>query len=333
MVLRYVGIALVFLCVLPDTALACACGCGVFEVGTNSLLPKEGNSGGAVYFEWDHSNQTTNWNGTSKASPNDNGDKNIRTDWYVLGLNYMFNRDWGVNVRIPTANRSFLTDNNYPEAPGQPADIARYHMSTVGDIEVTGTYTGFSNDLSKGVIFGLRLPTGDWKAPGFDRDVEVGSGSTELVLGGFWRGMITGDNAWQYFVQTRGAVALLTHSEAIATFGAEPGNYRPGLQFDTSFGVLYNNWLKVGPLDRVAPIFQVIINHHEPDSGAAADPANSGYDRIFLSPGFDITKVIDDANNNTFKLYGDIEIPIYQRMNGNQLVQPYLARIIASYTF
>ncbi|MFZ1107678.1 MAG: hypothetical protein WAN43_04940 [Rhodomicrobium sp.] len=326
--------ALVLCALIPAEALACACGCSVFDVGSTALLPKEGDHGGAVYFEWDHSDQNTNWSGLSKAPAANNGDKHILTDWYVVGLNYMVNRDWGFNVRIPTANRSFLTDNGF-NGIGQPEtpDIERYHVSTLGDIELTGMYTGFSDDMSKGLIFGLKLPTGDWRAYGFDRDSNVGTGSTDLILGGFWRGLITGDNAWQYFAQTKFLLPIWTHSEADPTFGADAGDYRPGWQLDTAFGITYNNWYHVGPFDKVAPLLQVIVSHREPDSGAAADPADSGFDRIFISPGIDFTKVLDDPNNRTFKLYGDIEIPVYQRTNGNQLVSPFLSKIVAAYTF
>ena len=52
---------------IPSQALACACGCSVFDVGSNSLLPKEGDHGGVVYFEYDHSDQNQNWSGTSKS--------------------------------------------------------------------------------------------------------------------------------------------------------------------------------------------------------------------------------------------------------------------------
>jgi len=326
------GLLLLF-SLIPAEAWACACGCAVFDVGSTSLLPKEGDHGGAVYFEWDHSDQNTNWSGLSKAPAANNGDKNILTDWYVVGLNYMVNRDWGFNVRIPTANRSFLTDNNFPEAPGQPTDIERYHVSTIGDIQLTGMYTGFSNDMSKGIMFGLQLPTGDWRAYGFDRDSQIGTGATSLILGGFWRGMITGDNAWQYFAQTQLLQTLWTHSEAVPTFGAAAGDYFPGTQIDTAIGITYNNWYHVGPFDKIAPLLQIIISHRQPDSGGGADPADSGFDRIFISPGVDITKVVDDPNNRTFKLYGDIEIPVYQRANGNQLVAPFLSKLILAYTF
>jgi len=313
---------------IPAEALACACGCSVFDVGSSALLPKEGDHGGAVYFEWDQSNQNQNWSGVHSAPAANNGDKHIQTDWYVAGLNYMFNRDWGVMVRIPTANRAFTTDTDF----GGPPAIETFHVSPLGDIEITGMYTGFSSDMSKGIIFGLKLPTGNYTAPGFDRDTQIGSGSTDLILGGFWRGMITGDNAWQYFAQTKLLQPLLTHSAYDSDVGG-PADYRPGMQIDTAIGVTYNNWYNVGPFDKIAPLLQVIVSHRQPDSGAAADPTDSGFDRIFISPGIDFTKVIDDPHNNTFKLYGDIEIPVYQRANGNQLVAPFLSKIVAAYTF
>ncbi len=324
---------LLLISLMPAEALACACGCSVFDVGSTALLPKEGDHGGAVYFEWGHSNQNTNWSSLAKAPAANNGDKYIRTDWYVVGLNYMVSRDWGFGLRVPSANRSFLTDINYPEAPGQPADLERYHVSTIGDIELTGMYTGFSSDMSKGLMFGLKLPTGDWRAYGYDRDSNIGTGSTDLILGGFWRGLITGDNAWQYFAQTKFLQPLLTHSEADPTFGATAGGYSPGLQLDTAIGITYNNLYNVGPFDKIAPVLQMIISHRQPDSGGGANPYDSGFDRIFISPGVDFTKVLDDPNNRTFKFYGDIEIPVYQRVNGNQLVAPYLAKLVAAYTF
>ncbi len=325
------GMAILLCNLSPAGALACACGCSVFDVGSSGLLPKEGDHGGAVYFEWDHSNQNQNWSGLSKAPAANNGDKQIQTDWYVAGLNYMINRDWGFSVRIPTANRSFLTDNNFGNAPYTP-DIERYHVSTIGDIELTGMYTGFSNDMSKGIMFGLKLPTGNYTAAGFDRDTQIGTGSTDLILGGFWRGLITGDNAWQYFTQVKYLQPLLTSSNYDADLQAYT-NYRPGLQIDAALGVNYNNWYHVGPFDKIAPLLQIIISHRQPDAGAAANPGDTGYDRIFISPGIDFTKVLDDPNNRTFKLYGDIEIPVYQRANGNQLVAPFLSKIVAAYTF
>ena len=196
----------------------------------------------------------------------------------------------------------------------------------MGDIELTGMYTGFSKDMSKGLIFGVKLPTGNYTVPNFDRDTQIGTGSTDLILGGFWRGMITGDNAWQYFSQIKYLQPVLTSSTA-------DGDYRPGASIDGAAGITYNNWYHVGPFDKIAPLLQVIVSHRNHDSGLASNPGDTGYDRVFISPGIDITKVIDDEHNRTFKLYGDVEVPVYQQANGNQLVAPYLFKIVAGYTF
>jgi hypothetical protein len=78
----------------------------------------------------------------------------------------------------------------------------------------------------------------------------------------------------------------------------------------------------------------VIYSHRQEDGGAAAaDPIASGFDRVFISPGIDFTKVIDDPNNNTLHLYGDVEIPVYERVKGYQLVSPYQTKLIVAFTF
>ncbi len=313
---------------IPAEALACACGCSVFDVGSSALLPKEGDHGGAVYFEWDHGNQNINWSGLSKAPGANNGDKNVQTDWYVVGMQYMFNREWGVQVRMPYAARSFLTDTNFGDTP----NLQRFHVSDLADLEVMGMYTGFSKDLSTGVTFGLKLPTGNYTANGFDRDTQIGTGSTDLILGGFHRGMITGDNAWQYFSQFKLTTPIATRAAFSDDVGG-PADYRPGTQVDTSMGITYNNWYHVGWLDKVAPVLQIIGSHRQPDAGAAAFPNDTGFDRLFISPGIEFTKVLSDADNKTFKIYGDVEIPIYQRTNGNQVVAPALFKVVGAVTF
>ncbi len=39
--------------------------------------------------------QNKNWSGTSKAPAANNDDKDIRSNFYTAGVQYMFNRDWG----------------------------------------------------------------------------------------------------------------------------------------------------------------------------------------------------------------------------------------------
>src|SRR6185312_3031598 len=85
-----------FLAVLlsPNLALACACGCGVFDVGTGTMMPTD--TGGTVWFEYDFMNQATNWHNSSEAPKADNPDKVLRSNFFQVGGEYMFNRSWGV---------------------------------------------------------------------------------------------------------------------------------------------------------------------------------------------------------------------------------------------
>ncbi len=319
-------------------ARACACGCSVFDVGGLDL-PQEQDHGGRVFFEYWSGDQTQNYIGSSRASSALNSDKEINTQWYNVGFSYNFNRDWGVMVRIPTTNRSLTTDT------GAYAGITTFHSTDVGDIEIMGTYTGFFKDMSTGVMFGVKLPTGTFTAPGLDRDTQIGSGSTDLLLGAFHRGLLSGDNAWQYFIQATLRQPFLYQAAADPQgfFDGNPGvvqTYYPGRQIDAAAGILYNNWYHVLGLDKITPLGQVIVSHRDYDTGTGADPYNSGFDRVMLSPGIEFTKVLDEANNRVGKVYFDVEIPVYYRANAannagtdGQLVAPYLLKLVASYNF
>ena len=319
-------------------ARACACGCSVFDVG-GGLLPQENESGGRVFFEFWSGDQTQNWVGSSKAPAALNSDKKINTQWFNVGFSYNFNRDWGVMVRIPTTNRTLTTDT------GAYAGIASFNTKDIGDIEIMGMYTGFFKDMSTGLMFGLKLPTGTFTAPGLDRDSQIGSGSTDLELGAFHRGILSGDNAWQYFSQILARQPLLYQAAADPQgfFDGNPGvvqTYYPGMQVDAAAGIIYNNLYHVLGLDKITPLAQVIVSHRDNDTGTAADPYNSGFDRVMLSPGIEFTKVVDEANNRVIKVYFDIEVPVYYRANAannagteGQLVAPYLIKLVSSYNF
>src|SRR5579862_7323 len=147
--------------VTTTAAFACACGCSVFDVGGLDT-PQEQDHGGRIFFEFWSGDQTENYVGSSKASSALNTDKEINTQWYNVGFSYNFNRDWGVMVRVPTTNRTLTTETDF-SFPGQ---IQTFRSTDIGDIEVMGMYTGFFPDMSTGVMFGLKFPTGPYAAPG-----------------------------------------------------------------------------------------------------------------------------------------------------------------------
>ena len=98
----------------PSRAWACACGCGVFEVGTANMFPS--GQGGTAWLEYDFQDQNRNWSGASQAPGFNNGDKELTTSFFTAGMQYMFDRSWGVEAEIPYWDRSFKTDLNFRDA-------------------------------------------------------------------------------------------------------------------------------------------------------------------------------------------------------------------------
>src|SRR5690348_1269838 len=166
-VLRVLSVLLLTINVLfPPSLWACACGCGVFEVGTSSMFPT--HTGGMVSLEYDYLNQDRNWRGSSPDSADNNSDKKLVSNFVSLDYQYMFNRSWGVMGELPFTNRYFKT------ADEDTGDIMGFTHSSIGDIRLQGIYTGFSGDMSTGLTMGVKLPTGSYKYQNFDPDVEIG---------------------------------------------------------------------------------------------------------------------------------------------------------------
>ena len=290
----------------PSMVHACACGCGFFDVGGSGMLPD--GAGGMAFLQFDYMDQHQNWSGTSKAPAADNDDKKLESYFTTLGLQYMFNSSWGVQAELPYTFRNF-------KGTDEGGNIASHDWSGLGDIRVQGIYTGFFADQSAGVTFGLKLPTGSFTEDTdlVDRDTQIGSGSTDILLGGFYRGNLDRDQKWDWFAQAQLDVPTLIQDE-----------YRPGVELDTAAGIDYKGFT-LGRV-RISPVAQAIFSYRSSDSGDAADPENSGYERLLLSPGVEF-------HIHPVKIYADVELPVFQNVNGNQLVAPVLVKVNVSYMF
>lgn len=291
---------------MPGVVHACACGCGIFDVGGPSMLPS--GPGGMVWMEADYMNQNRDWAGSSKGDPDNNTDKRLQSEFTMIGMQYMFNTVWGMEAQLPYTFRYFKgTDGE--------GDIATHSWSGLGDIRVNAVYTGFSDDLSTGLTLGLKLPTGRFNVDTdlVDRDTQIGTGSTDILLGGFHRGKIGRGTHFEWFLQGQLDMPLITQDQ-----------YRPGVELDADLGVDYTGF-SVGGV-RIVPIAQVLFSERASDSEANADSDNTGYQRIYLSPGveFDVHPI---------RVYADAEIPVYQNFTGNQLAAPVLFKLSVSWMF
>lgn len=290
---------------VPGAAFACACGCGVFDVATSSMFPSD--QGGMAYVNYNYQNQNHNWSGSTSAPAANNDDKQIETQFVTPGLQYMFNRCWGAQIELPVVNRTF----------DSAANAGPINWTGLGDLRLRAIYTGFVEDLSSGLNLGVKLPTGSFThtdpAGDIDRDTQIGSGSTDILLGGFFRHSLVRGSRWQWFAQAGLGVPVL-----------KQGDYRPGVEVDAAAGIDYRGW-NWGRAT-IAPIFQVIGSVRGHDRGAAAAPDDSGYQRILLAPGIEF-------HLHPVMVYADVELPIYQNVNGNQLVAPVLFKVSMSFMF
>ncbi len=288
----------------PGLVLACSCGCGVFDIGTDSMFPN--HAGAMVYAEYDFMNQNENWHGNSEAPASDNEDKRISTSFMNVGVQYTFNRAWGASLDIPYWQRYFRTTDE------DSGDIESFTHSALGDIRVKGVYTGFSPDMSTGITFGLALPTGDSGYSHFDADTEIGSGSTGTLLGAYHLGRFGADARWNWFVNAQWQQTV-AHKNA----------YRPGTEVDAVAGVQYRGW-SFGGAGSVALLLQLKGVFRDHDGGRDGDSQNSGYTRYIATPGvqIDLHKV---------SIYMDVGVPVYTDTTGNQLVAPLLWKLNAAY--
>ncbi len=316
-VLKVSGLLLAGMLV-PSAAHACACGCSVFDVGTGSMFPDLNGvhtnaaspifGPGMVSLQYVYSDQNHNWSGTSSAPAANNDDKEIRTHFVTLGWQQMFNRSWGIQAQIPYDFRYFKTKDG-------AGNIISRSWHQLGDIRVEGVYTGFKQDGSAGLTLGVKLPSGSHTVYSdvADRDTQIGTGSTDLLLGSFYHGHLTKDRKWGWFAQARLDLPLMTQEQ-----------YRPGLEVDAAAGIDYHGW-SLGRV-KISPVAQMIMSERARDGGANSDTPNTGYQRILLAPGIEF-------NVKPVKFYVDAELPVFQNYSGNQLAAPFLLKMSVSLSY
>ncbi len=302
---RLSAAALAFAALLAcrSLAAACACGCGIFDVQTGAVLPT--HVGGFAFAEYDYTDQDRNRSGARQAPAEDNSDRRLRTDFFTLGGQYMLDRRWGIMAELPYWTRRFDTI----DGSGPPAS---FRHGSLGDVRLRGIYSGFSPDMSAGLTFGVKLPTGQIHQNGLDRDTQIGTGSTDLLLGGYKMATVAAGRVGWY--------ADGLYDQPVLT----AGGYRPGAELDAALGAYDNDWSVAGV--KVAPIAQAVASQRWSDQGVKAAPANTGYRRLALGPGLQLVY-------RSASLYGDVAFPVWQYVKGNQITAPAFVKIVAGYAF
>jgi hypothetical protein len=224
----------------------------------------------------------------------------VNRNWLAT-YDYTFNQDWGVSATLPLLDRDHAHLHNHMGTQ----ILDRWNFTEVGDLRVLGRrqWRGESVEAQRldfyGATFGLKLPTGkrDVRNDNGDlaeRTLQPGTGTTDLLVGGYFRRMLGSGSSW--FVDALLQQPLNTHDE-----------FRPGARVSLDAGYRWE------ATDRLGLMLQLNLLHRERDKGAQAESEDSGGDAIFVSPGASYTLT------DKLQVYGFLQLPLYQYVNGVQL--------------
>ena len=239
------------------------------------------------------------------------------TKTQTVTASLIYNEDtWSLSVQLPYVMRSHGTYGN--TAP-LGSSYSTSSDTSIGDIRIIGRYTGLSSDQTSGIIAGIKLPTGHISknfdtgtnaGQALDAGLQIGTGSTDIILGGYTTGII---HTYGWFLQG-------TVQHAVATRQAL-GNldYRPGDAYALNTGIRY-----AGFGAKVSPMLQLNLIKRQADTGVATVPTDpvtgvpvSGGTLVYLAPGVSV-RVGGGAS-----VYGFVQIPVYQKVNSLQLTPSY----------
>ena len=338
-VLRWYGLACVAFSLAPGASFACAtCGCSLnADAATGySALP-----GWRINLEYDYINQDQLRFGTATATPaqvvnNPSNpylgggeiEKGTINRYLTVGLGYAPTSEWNFNLQVPYVMRTHTTYGQqsapYNSAETAPDQISGSHFSELGDLKLVAAYQGFLATHTLGVQLGIKLPTGHYGtsvnfatgrnagAP-LDASLQPGTGSTDLIIGGYYYQAV-GQNVDAFFTgQFQSAVQ---HRQN------QPGNdYRPGNTASLSLGLRYEahpNWI---------PQLQLNLTRKTPDQGALADVPDTAGTVAYLSPGMTLS-VVRNLRGFVF-----VQVPVYNQLDGYQVFPRWTATAGASYAF
>lgn len=231
----------------------------------------------------------------------------------VASLDYTFSPDWGAALQVPFVQRDHSHIHNH--GGGQFFDA--WHIGALGDARVLGRRRLASGEgSSAGLVFGVKLPTGDTderNAAGqlAERTLQPGTGTTDVILGMYYHTQLVWfDRALSGFVQPQIQASPSAHEE-----------FKPGAQISVDAGIshaLSASW---------SAMLQANVHIKSRDKGADAEPADSGGSFAWLSPG------VSYAVGPRTRLYGFVQLPLYQRVNGVQLTAEWAAAFGVSTSF
>ena len=337
---KKIAVAVAFM--LPSVGVfACAsCGCSLnTDIGTQGMGMTEGWT---LDIRYDTLNQNKLRYGTKgisqsqaagtlnpKTGNNAEVENYTQNNYVTASLDYNDGESWGVTASLPYIMRNHSTFGDFPdgEFSASGSDNAYSSKSAgIGDMKIIGRYFGFAEQKDWGFQFGVKLPTGARNQTGalsngggsvlIDPGLQAGTGSTDLIAGIYKFGYINDSDDWGYFAQAQYQAAVMVQSvptNAPSPDGSYGGTYRPGNAANVNIGINYQGF------EKWVPTLQLNVLNKTADSGTAADTWATGGTLAYLTPG-----VLYRLTEKT-QVYANVQLPVYQNVNGIQLVPSYIA--------
>lgn len=268
---------------------------------------------------WDHAGWTVDLrlesvvqdrlrHGTKSISPADLPEDEEAVERHTRNLNlvttldYAMSPQWSFALRLPLVHRDHAHDL-IDEDTGERGPHERWRYSRVGDVQALARWQAPvdpEGDVAWALTAGLKLPTGsravaNGDGSGAERSLQPGTGTTDLIVGASTRVVLGLSDA------------LNLQATATQALGERDG-YKPGHRLDVSAG-----WAHA-----VSPAWSLLLqanwSQRGRDRGAEAEPDLSGGRSLSLSPGVSIAAGHDDV------VYALLQVPVYQQVNGIQLV-------------
>ena len=308
------------LIVCPHTALA-SCGSAFCMVNTNwnlqGLAPEPGLR---IDTRFEYINQHQPLSGSNRVGFGEirRHHDELRTinRNYITTFDYTFDQDWSLSATVPVLHPTHEHVHNHHGA--QLLD--QWDFTRLGDIRVLGRRQWMIENAAQqrlsfvGVNFGLKLPTGDFdvrNAQGdlAERSLQPGSGTTDLLLGAFFSQVLPAASS-SWFLQALWQAPLNYRSD-----------YKPGRRLSLDLGYRYE------ASDAVGLMLQMNTLYRSRDSGAEAEPEDTGGRFVYVSPG------VSYAIAKNMQIYGFVQKPVYQHVNGVQITANWSALMGLSVRF
>jgi hypothetical protein len=218
----------------------------------------------------------------------------------VTTLEYGIDPAWSLSFRIPVVRRAHV-HTHIEHDTGEPHH-ERWRFTELGDVQAFARrqFTSGDGRIAYAFLGGVELPTGatdidNDEGDEAERTLQPGSGTTDMVLGAAARWTIAAVDA---------LIGEVTVTQAVAG----RNDYEPGMRTDASVGWSHAVSRKLGT------VLQLNYRYRERDEGDEAERENSGMKTVDLSPGITFRL----GHNAT--LYAYWQLPLYQRVDGVQLV-------------